>query len=114
METKRTSWLKLYDQSGTFIASFRHAEDAALVATNYGGSTIRDGHQKKRTLWTEGNEVTTGSESADQCARIIYDRLDAMRLEDDRRNAARPVLSGSAMYPGRYFSKSTAPPTTKS
>ena len=106
-----TNWLKLYDRSGTFIASFRHAEDAALVATNYGGSTIRDGHQKKRTLWTEGSEVTTGGESADECAQIIYDRLDAMKAEDARRNAARPVMTGDSLYPGRQFAKATTPNT---
>lgn len=104
------TFLKLYDRDGNFIASFKHAEDAALVATNYGGCTIRDGHQKKRTLWNEGVEATTGGESADECARIIYERLDAMRAEDARRNAARPVMTGDALYPGRQFavaSKST-------
>ena len=100
-----TNWLKLYDRGNKFIASFRHAEDAALVATNYGGSTIRDGHQKKRTLWTEGSEITTGGESADECTRIIYARLEAMHIEDARRIASRPVMTGDGLYPGRQFAK---------
>lgn len=70
-------FLKLYAQDGKFFASCLHAEDAALIATNYPGCTIRDGHQKKRTLWTEGAQELTGGESADMVARIIYDRRDA-------------------------------------
>jgi hypothetical protein len=40
------------------------------------GATIRYGHSKKDTLWTEGAEEFSAGESYDRAAQVIYQRVE--------------------------------------
>ena len=52
---KTHSW-KVYKADNEYIASAKHPEYAAMVLAGLGqdGATIRLGHAKKNTVWTEG------------------------------------------------------------
>lgn len=71
--------LKVFNPNGDYIACCKHYEDAAaLVALNGNGSTVRLGHSKKDTLWTEGSERISAAESYDEAAQIMIERKDAI------------------------------------
>lgn len=68
--------LKLYNPQGEYVASFKHGEDAAALASIYGtGTTIRDGHTF--VVWREGHEEFGAGESYDRVASVILGRLEA-------------------------------------
>lgn len=65
--------LKVYSPSGEYVASCKHAEDAAALVSLYGdGATIRVGH--RRTVWTEGAELQSAAESYDYVALVVGSR----------------------------------------
>ena len=64
---------KVYNKLGTYVASCKHAEDAACLCAQYGaGATVRLRHHG--VLWTEGDEAFPASESYDGAAKIIMQR----------------------------------------
>ena len=73
---------KVFTADGTYVAAIKHLEDAAAFVSIQGeGSTVRNGHAKKNTLWTEGLDGNAG-ESYDEAAAV-------MRAVIDERAAAR-------------------------
>jgi hypothetical protein len=72
---------KVYTYDGEYVASFKYADDAAvLIAARHGG-TIRDGHDKRSTLWTEGIESQNAGDSYDHVAQVVHDRIAARHRE---------------------------------
>jgi hypothetical protein len=62
---------KVYNATGEYIAACKHVEDAAaLCALNGDGTTIRSGHAKSWTVWTEGAESQPAGESYDHVAEL--------------------------------------------
>lgn len=94
--------LKVYNPSGEYVAACKYGEDAAQIVSSYGdGATVRDGHNKKSTVWTEGSEDFSAGESFDSAALLMIQRIDARRAEaHTRRRGAQEdamrTLSGVA------------------
>ena len=60
---------KVYDAHGAYQAACKEVEAAAALMGFYGdGATIRNGHAKKYTVWTEGSEEISACESYDAVA----------------------------------------------
>lgn len=79
---------KVFDGSGTYQAACKEVEAAAALAAFYGdGTTIRMGHSRTMTVWTEGVDGAAG-ESYDDVAELVADRLRRWRdpLGAGRRN----------------------------
>lgn len=71
-----TPRLKVYNADGEYVASFKHAEDAAILVAGLGdNTTIRDGH--KFIVWDEGHEIQPAMESYDLVAECVYARMEA-------------------------------------
>ncbi len=68
---------KLYTAGNVYLGCLKHLEDCAAVIANQVGGTIRCGHTKKSTIWTEGVDGRAG-DSYDEVARIGYERVEAM------------------------------------
>lgn len=67
--------LKVFCPQGEYVAACKRYEDAACLASFYGdGATIRLGHAKRLTLWTEGAEEFGAGESYDRAANVMADR----------------------------------------
>lgn len=67
--------IKVYNAKGVYIAACKFYEDAAALAVlNGDGTTIRLGHHKRHTVWTEGKETIPAAESYDEATRIMRDR----------------------------------------
>ena len=61
---------KVYTPDGEYVASCKHAEDAAALVALYGdGATIRAGHSRRDILWHEGFQGQPAAESYDFVAR---------------------------------------------
>jgi predicted secreted protein len=102
---------KVYRASGEYVASCKYASDAGWMAAISGdGATVRYGHAKKDTLWTEGAEVTTAGKSFDHVAEIILDRYQALMDAYAAKNASKRVLHGDDAIPGLRLRKQQ--PTT--
>ena len=68
--------LKVYTADGEYVASCRYAEDAAAIVATYGdGATIRNGHRRRDTVWTEGAEATRAGESFDLVTVVVNGRI---------------------------------------
>ena len=68
--------LKIYDKNGEYLAACKRAEEAAALMAFLGdGSSVRNGHQKSHTVWIEGKEKKSASESYDFVAQIVYERM---------------------------------------
>ena len=64
---------KVYNPSGAYVASCKHAEDAAAIVNLYGnGAQIRIGHS--RVVWHEGHEKETAGNSYDIVAQTVHER----------------------------------------
>ena len=73
---------KVYTADQRYIGCLVHLEDAAaMVALQGAGATIRDGHAKRTTLWTEGSESISAGESYDEAATIMNERIAARRAQ---------------------------------
>ena len=95
---------KVYRSSGEYIGCCKYASDAGwLAAVSGDGATVRYGHSKKDTLWTEGSEVTTAGESFDHVAEIIIDRYHQLMAKYEAKNAAKRVLHGDDAIAGLRF-----------
>ena len=68
---------KVYSADGEYLASCHHLEHEAMIVAGIGvdRTTIRLGHGIRQTLWAEGSEAFSASESydgvADTCLRRI-------------------------------------------
>jgi hypothetical protein len=70
---------KVYDEENRYRASTVDPGDAAMIIVGNGGRagwTIRDGHAKKATVWTEGRDGQAG-ESYDVVAETAWSRIAA-------------------------------------
>jgi hypothetical protein len=75
---------KLYDAAGAYQAACKQPEQAAALVSFLGdGATIRYGHTKKDIVWTEGVDGAA-SDSYDQTANKVVDRLFARSVERQR------------------------------
>ena len=74
-----TPVLKIFNAAGEYVGCLKHAEDAACICASYGaGASIRYGHSKKDTLWSEGAESFSAGESYDRAAKVINERVERM------------------------------------
>ena len=70
--------LKIYTADGRYVAALKEYEAAAAVVTFYGeGATVRLGHSKSLTVWTEG---------VDGVAAVSYDEAAATMIRNKYRN----------------------------
>lgn len=89
--------LKIYSPHHGYIGCVKFGEDAAcLVALQGNGATIRDGHNKRDTVWTEGSEDFSAAESYDRVATIIKDRIESKYAAA---RAAREVAANRPLPP---------------
>ena len=59
---------KVYSSANEYVGSIKYLEDAAAFVSIQGeGATVRNGHAKKHSLWTEGVDGNAG-ESYDEAA----------------------------------------------
>lgn len=69
--------LKIFNPQGEYIGCVKHYEDAACLVASYGaGATVRLGHSKKQTLWTEGAEEFEAGSSFDLAGKRMRERED--------------------------------------
>ena len=68
---------KVY-RDGEYIAAFKYAEDAAILAAVFPGSVVKIGH--KKVVWTEGNETFAAGESYDRAADVMHSREDTRNV----------------------------------
>lgn len=63
---------KVFNEQNEYIGSFKYAEDAAAFCiAGLGGHTVRDGHAKRDTVFTVGEE-----DSYDAAAHLIHSRIE--------------------------------------
>jgi hypothetical protein len=66
--------LKVYSPEGEYVASCKEVIGAAVLVATYGdGSTIRLGHNKKSTLYTQGVDGDA-SQSYDTTGELMASR----------------------------------------
>ena len=66
---------KVYDRANVYIAACKDPADAAaILAIRGAGYTIRDGHPRKATLWTEGEDGNTGFETVGVTVLRVYEK----------------------------------------
>ena len=71
--------LKIFNSEGEYIGCVKHFEDAACLVASYGtGASVRDGHSKKCTIWTEGAEEFSAGESYDRAGTVMKYRVDQL------------------------------------
>jgi len=64
---------KVFDGAGTYQAACKEPAAAALLTSMYGpGSTVRNGHAKRDTVWTQGPDADG------DVADIGYDDIEAL------------------------------------
>ncbi len=64
---------KVY-RNGEYVAACKYPEDAAAIAGDHAGATIRDRHSL--VVWTNGPDGNAG-ESYDACAKTVWERVNA-------------------------------------
>lgn len=80
-----TPKFKVFNSQGEYVAACKYGEESAMLAACMGeGTTVRLGHSKSDTVWTEGREKFSAGESYDEAARIMEQRVEAIW------NAVRP------------------------
>lgn len=72
---------KLFNPEGEYVASFKHAEDAACLLALYGEGAILRWRDRRLVLWREGKETQPAGESYDHVADVVHRRLDEARRE---------------------------------
>ena len=73
-----TPRFKVYNRDGEYIAATRYPDDAAVLAGARGeGTTVRLLHGVRDTVWREGAEEFSASESYDGAAATMLDRLES-------------------------------------
>jgi hypothetical protein len=79
---------KVFDSDGEYVACCKYLMHAAVLVSVMPGGTVRDGHSKKLTLWTEGAEEVPAGESYDIATEIMEGRIEQVRVRvlDTRQN----------------------------
>lgn len=73
---------KIFDSQGEYMGACKEVEGASALVSFYGeGATIRNGHPKKTTVWTEGADGRA-SESYDATGKIIVRRVREQAAHD--------------------------------
>jgi hypothetical protein len=68
---------KVYSSANEYVGSIKYLEDAAAFVSIQGeGATVRNGHARKLTLWTEGVDGHAG-ESYDEAAVTMRSVINA-------------------------------------
>lgn len=76
--------LKVFNVKGEYVASCKHAEDAAAIVALHGrGAKIK--YEHKHIVWTEGAETQPAAESFDFVADTVNARIDALFAKYARR-----------------------------
>ena len=92
-----TPEFKVYTADGEYIAACKHIEDAAAVVALYNeGATIRWMHSK--IVWKEGAENFPASESYDEVARIVTERIDEIQRKSMLKIRQRTVFHQRSKY----------------
>jgi hypothetical protein len=76
-----TPQFKVFTAANEYVASIKYLSDAAAFVSVLGeGATVRSGHAKKDTIWTEG---ITGNayDSYDEAAEAMQDAIENQRAE---------------------------------
>jgi hypothetical protein len=70
-----TPRFKIYSAAGEYLAATKYVEEAAAVVALQGqGATIRDGHERKHVVWTEGVDGEA-FESYDNVCEMVHFRI---------------------------------------
>ena len=90
--TNSPNW-KVFNPKGEYVASCKFPEDAAAIVAAYGdGASIRWGHAKKDTVFTEGENECRAGNSYDACGELCRTRkhltIFAMPLMPNQRESA--------------------------
>ena len=83
-----TPQFKVFTAANEYVASIKYLSDAAAFVSVLGeGATVRNGHAKKATIWTEG---ITGNayDSYDEAAEVMQLAIENQRAEYRRQYAA--------------------------
>lgn len=84
---------KVFNPRGEYVAACKLPEDAAAIIAAYGpGATLRAGHAKKETVWTEGVDGVAGES---------YDAVGAHAREALRRRSKENARQAQARYDER-------------
>jgi hypothetical protein len=78
---------KVFDAAGAYQAACKEAAASAVVASFYGpGATVRNGHAKRDTVWTQGPEADgdVADVSYDDIEALVHDRIERNRERRDR------------------------------
>jgi hypothetical protein len=86
-----TPMFKVY-RGGAYVASCKHAEDAAAIVGMSGGE-VRWGHSPKWRLFVEGSEEVKAEDSWDGAAEIIHYNLQRLMRERQARLRERQRIS---------------------
>ncbi len=76
----RTPQWKIFTAAGVYMGSLHDATDAAILIANYDGGSVRYGHEKKDTVWTQGVDGDAG-ESFDTAVELMLERLSKIGIE---------------------------------
>ena len=74
----RTPQWKVITAEGVYMGSLHDATDAAVVIANYAGGSVRYGHDKADTVWTQDVDGDAG-ESFDGAVELMFERFSAIR-----------------------------------
>ena len=72
------------EHGSEYIAACKYPENAAAICSQEGdGTTIRNGHSKRKTVWTEGSSGDgCANESWDVVAETCYARANPYEADD--------------------------------
>ena len=89
----QTPKLKVFNARGEYVAAVKFPEDGAAILAAYGpGSTLRLGHAKETTLYTDGLDGDAG-QSYDDVAAFVNAKLNALAAQVEARRIAREALA---------------------
>lgn len=89
---------KIYTDSNEYIGCVKYLSDAAALVSLYpAGSTVRNGHSKKYTIWTNGIDMNA-SASYDASAEIMTERLEKFEEDVRRSNKEYEAKVNSGFY----------------
>jgi hypothetical protein len=93
---------KIFDSQGEYMGACKELEGASALVSFYGeGATIRNGHPKKTTVWTEGADGRA-SESTTSQAKLLSAAC-ANKRRTMQRIAKKNIKSAIPVWPGRSY-----------
>lgn len=87
------AWMKVYDRDSNYVSSCVSYHAAAALMAFYGdGAQVRNGHTRKRVIWSEGKEAISASGHLESVVNIMTARvtpepveMTPAMIESDRR-----------------------------